>query len=545
MIQPFHIDGFAGGGGASEGYERAFGRRVDVAINHDHEALTMHRANHPLTRHFREDIRALDPIALCNGKRPTSAWFSPDCKDFSKAKGGKPKSKHIRGLAWIVIHWVNTVKPLTIFMENVEEFAFWSPLLADGSRNPWRKGWFFQCFTGALKRRGYVVEWRELRACDYGAPTIRKRFILVARCDGESIAWPEVTHGRADSERVKSGELKPYLRGADCLDFSIPCPSIFLTSKQAKRVRVKRPLVKATLQRVAKGIDRFVLKSAKPFLVSLTHQGGDRIESIEEPFRTITAANRAEKALVSPVLTYGQHGGRSRDASAPMHTITASPKDSNALLAVNLCRQFGTGIGHSANEPHRTIMTQGGGKTQLVTTYLAQNNTGSVGHDARAPISTITGRGTQQSVVGVSLLQYYGQSQPTGIRGPLNTITTHDRFALCEALGAIPPLTPDLERKARRVAKFLRSYGVEFEGEFATVGDYILTDIGIRMLTPRELFRAQGFGDHYQIGDDPTKRFQLTKTSQVRMCGNSVPPPLAAAVLRANLTENIKQEVAA
>jgi DNA (cytosine-5)-methyltransferase 1 len=328
------IDNFAGGGGASTGIERAIRRSVDEALNHDRKALAMHRMNHPTTRHHCENIMNADPLKIAGQRRVGGIWFSPDCKHFSKAKGGKPRNKKIRGLAWSVLHWVNVLgrrpagKPRVIYLENVEEFQTWCPLLPDGIPNTWRKGWFFRCFIGALRRRGYTVEWRELRACDYGAPTIRKRLFLIARCDGLPIIWPEVTHA-APANVVKG--VKPYRTMAECIDFSLPCPSIFLTREQARAVRCIRPLASSTMARVAKGVDRYVLKAKRPFIVELTHQGNDGVASVDQPVKTLTAAHRGEKALVSPLVanvanskTTGR-GPNAWPASEPARTITTSP----------------------------------------------------------------------------------------------------------------------------------------------------------------------------------------------------------------------------
>lgn len=642
------VDNFAGGGGASTGIERGLGRYVDVALNHNREALAMHRMNHPQTVHLCEDIFVVDPLAVAAGRPVGGAWFSPDCKHFSKAKGGKPKSKKIRGLAWVVINWVNKVSPRVIFLENVEEFQTWCPLKADGSPSKWRKGWYFHCFVGALRRRGYTVEWKELRASDYGAPTIRKRFFLIARRDGQAITWPAASHGPTTK--------KPHRAIAECLDFTLPCPSIFLTKDEAREVRAVRPLADATMARVAKGVDRYVLKSKKPFIVSLTHQGGDRVESVDAPANTITGAHRGEKALVTPfiavqtsghsgsdlrdglktiatgghhalvapVIAYAQHGGASRPADAPMHTVAASPKDQNQLIsavlvgcggragqsrprsagepmatqtakadtclaavhltkfntgavgsgvdqpaptitansfikrpggcaamgvvAASIAKLRGTNIGHGVDEPGHTI-SAGGTHHAVTACYLAQHNGGfntNPGHDVRDPMSTVASKGSQQQLVGVCAVPYYGsESDGVNVNDPARTITTKDRFGLVEAFGVIPPFTPELEAKARRVAKFLRDHGVEFEGEFAMVGDYVIVDIGMRMLKPRELYLAQGFPLSYIINrgldecPDTGRLFEivLTGTAQVRMCGNSVCPPMAEALVSANLPD--------
>ncbi|MEN9841692.1 MAG: hypothetical protein RL376_1492, partial [Verrucomicrobiota bacterium] len=504
MSSEIFIDNFAGGGGASTGIARALGFQVFAALNHNREALAMHRINHPETIHYCEDIRTADPVKVSGGRPIGGVWFSPDCKHFSKAKGGKPRSKHIRGLAWVVIHWVNTVAPRMIFLENVEEFQTWCPLDLDGKPVTGRKGWFFRCFVGALRRRGYAVEWREIRACDQGTPTIRKRLYLMARRDGRPIAWPAQTHA---APALAIAPIKPWRIIADCLDFSLPCPSIFLTRTQARKVKCIRPLAPATLRRIAKGVDRYVLKADRPFIISLTHQGSDRVESIDVPANTITGAHRGEKAVVSPVvinvanskttgrgpnawpttepartitsssgfalvapvIAYAQHGGAVRPADAPAHTIAASTKDQNQLVAASIIKLRGDNIGHGADEPAHTISAQGQ-HLGAVAAFVAQHNTGVIGHPATAPASTLTGTCSHQQLVGATLVPYYGsETDGVGVTDPARTVTTRDRFGLVEAFGGEPSMSAAQLAGARRVAKFLRQHGVEFEGDFATV----------------------------------------------------------------------------
>ncbi len=484
-LESMNIVGFAGGGGSSRGYTLA-GARVHAALNHNQAAMAMHFRNHADTAHEIEDIRRVDISRMVGCRRLRSAWFSPDCRDFSKAKGGKPRSKQIRGLAWVIIDWINKLGPFApevIFLENVEEFQEWCPLLPDGTRSDWRVGWFFRCFVGAMRRRGYVVEWREQRACDYGAPTIRKRLFLVARRDGQSIVWPEPTHG--------PGRANPYRTAAECIDRGRPCPSIFMTRRQAKRYRrltgiqVRRPLQGASLRRIAVGVGRHVIHAKRPhyaFMTEHSNASGQRNMPIDEPLRTQCANVK-------------------------------------------------------------------GGHFALVTAFLAQNNGGEIGHQSfghplDVPVSTISAKGSQQSLVIASLVKYYGADQDPQIGDPLHSITTLDRFGLIYSELVAPPLTPELAKKARRVARYLRKHGVEFEGEFATVGGFVIVDIGMRMLTPRELYRAQGFPEDYVIDrgwfiqkDGTVVERHLTGKEQVKMCGNSVSPIHAAALIRANLPE--------
>lgn len=525
------VDNFAGGGGASTGIERALRRHVDAALNHDRKALAMHRMNHPQTVHHCEDIRHADPLKICGNRRVGGVWFSPDCTHHSKARGGKPRSKKIRGLAWSVIHWVNVLgsrqvggKPRVIYLENVEEFQWWCPLDRNDQPSRWRRGWFFRCFVGALRRRGYDVEWREMRASGCGAPTIRKRLFLIARCDGQPIVWPEATH--AAPERAKK-PLRPYRTMAECIDFSIPCPSIFLSREESRAVKCVRPLAPSTMARVAKGVDRYVLRAGKPFLVELTHQGNAGVASVDQPIKTVTAAHRGEKALVAPVIAHAQHKGAVRSAAAPLHTVSASTKDQNQVIACYVAQHNGGASGHQT-----------------------------IGHPVQAPASTISSKGSQQQLVSAFATKYYSTDQDPRLDEPAHTITTKDRFGLAGCIGAPEPLNPEQLAGARRVAAFLREHGVEFDGEFATIeirGEvWVIVDIGMRMLRPRELYLAQGFPPSYiidrgldELPDGRLVEITLTGTDQVRMCGNSVSPPMAEALVSANNPEMRLQEAAA
>jgi DNA (cytosine-5)-methyltransferase 1 len=567
------VDLFAGGGGASTGIELAIGRHVDIAINHDPEAVSLHEANHPQSRHFVSDVFEVDPLVVTDGQPVGLLWASPDCKHFSKAKGGKPVSKKIRSLAWVVVKWAAAVKPRVICLENVEEFQTWGPLGPDNRPCPNRKGQTFQRWKRQLERMGYAVEHRELRACDHGAPTIRKRMFLVARRDGLPIVWPEATHGAPDSLPVKQKKLKPWRTAAECIDWSVPAPSIFERSK---------PLADATCRRIAKGIMRYVVNAAEPFIVSLTHQGGERTEDLREPFKTITGAQRGEKALCVPTLVqtgYGEREGqapRALDLGKPLGTVVAGQKhalvsaflakhytgvvgsalpdpmgtattvDHHSLVAAHLVhlghgegkdgtKRFSHGI-RDVTQPLNTVTAQGmpagvvtshmvtidnnssqGGHTAataplkttvtenrhaLVTSHMLKLRGDNVGSAAADPLHTISAQGTHHAEVRAFLIKYYGTDQDPALREPLHTVTTKDRFGL-----------------------------VTIKGE-----DYAIVDIGLRMLTPRELYRAQGFPESYAIDKGADGR-PLTKTAQVRMCGNSVCPPLARALVAANYAE--------
>ncbi|HET8550874.1 MAG TPA: DNA cytosine methyltransferase [Gammaproteobacteria bacterium] len=485
------VDLFAGGGGASTGIENGIGRPVDIAVNHDPLAIAMHRINHPHTRHFCESVFKVNPREV-TGNRPVGLlWASPDCTHHSKAKGGKPVSNKRRGLAWVVIKWARRVRPRVIKLENVEEFADWGPLTPEGKPDKVRKGQTFLLWVSQLERLGYRVEWRELRGCDYGAPTIRKRLFVIARCDGLPIAWPAPTHGI---------DLLPVRTAAECIDWSIPCPSIF---------ERRRPLADNTLRRIAKGVVRYVLESDEPFLVNLTHGGRD--ESISAPFRTITGANRGEKALVVPTLVQTGYGERQGQAprvpglQKPLGTVVAGGSK-HALVAAFLAKHYGGVIGHGVDRPAGTITTQDH-HAVVAAHLLNQKGTAQQSRDLNDPAPTICASTTHAGVVAAFLSTYYGNSTFVDPRDPTGTVTTKDRLQLVT---------------------------INIDGE-----TYVIDDIGMRMLQPRELFRAQGFDDDYVIDrgiDVDGNEIKLTKTAQVRMCGNSVCPPVAEALVRANFT---------
>ena len=401
MNREIVIDLFAGGGGASTGISQAIGRDVDLAVDHNAEAMAMHAANHPGTRHVTGDVFSVNPVAATGSQPVGLLWASPDCKHFSRAKSGVQLNAKIRSLAWSVVKWAAAVRPRIIMLENVPEFATWGPLV-NGQPCKRRKGQTFARWVARLRALGYAVQWRELRACDYGAPTIRKRFFLIARCDGLPIIWPTPTHGNPDSAEVRAGLLAPWRTAADCVDWSLPCPSIFLTRDEARAFGCKRPLAEATMRRIAHGVQRFVLDAAKPFIAPIQTKGG-------------------AYALAVPTLVeigYGERKGqrpRAPGIGIPLGTVVAS-----------------------------------GAKHALVLATLAKHNTD-------APTATITANGSV----------------------------------------------------------------------------YEIADIGLRMLSPRELFRAQGFPDSYVIDVDASGK-RSTKETQVRLCGNSVCPPVACAIVSAN-----------
>lgn len=686
------VDNFAGGGGASTGIEMAIGRSVDIAINHDENAVAMHTTNHPNTLHYCESVYDVSPKVATAGRPVALAWFSPDCRHFSKAKGAKPVEKAIRGLAWVVLRWGLDVEPRVMKLENVEEFKTWGPLLAGEMRpDPERAGETFEAFIGMLttgisadhpalvecceflnipvdsedaarlvKGLGYVVEYRELRACDYGAPTIRKRFFMVMRRDGKPIAWPEPTHGDPKSAAVQSGRLAPWRTAAECIDWTIPAPSIFDRKKQ---------LAENTLKRIARGIQRFVIDSASPFIVKCNHTSTKtsydcfRGQALGEPLQTITKTHGY--AIAVPHLTKFRTGATGQPVTEPVPTVTAGtskrpggnghalglveaaltpflagnggseyqakprPLDKPAhtilkqsracLVAPVIARQFGASVGHRVDEPSATITAGGGGKSQLVTPTLIQMGYGErPGQEPRVlrldnPLGTVTAGGNKFATVSAFLAKHYGgnYSGPgVSLDEPVHSVTTVDHHAVVAAhlmvnntghpggtldnpahtlttgnhhaaitshlvklrgtcrdgqptsepmptvtagglhIGEVKTtLAVDEydEHRAQQTLEFLREYcGKDCDGLVTVDGiTYRIVDIGMRMLQPHELYRAQGFPDWYIIDQDYRGK-KYAKDKQVARCGNAVPPPFAEALVRANLPELCQQkEIAA
>lgn len=534
------VDNFAGGGGASTGIEMATGYSVDIAINHDPEAIKMHKANHPNTKHYCENVWAVDPVKACNGHPVALAWFSPDCKHFSKAKGGKPKDKFIRGLAWVACRWAGLVRPRVIMLENVEEFKTWGPLGRRHHPIKAKQGETFQKFVQQLTDLGYEVQFRELIAADYGAPTMRKRFFMIARCDGKTIVWPEPTHAPADSEEVKKGLLKPYVGAYTQLDFSLPCPSIFDTSEEIKEkygIRAVRPLAQKTMDRIARGFKKFILDNPEPFIIQCNHGGERRPNDIREPMPTITGKhgygivepymvqckynNEAQDVqkpigtlttvgshlLVEPYMVQiGQTGftkDRSKDVREPLTTIVS--KNEHCLISPTLIQYHSETAqrevrGQTIKDPIMTV--DGSNRYGLVTSFLSKFYKSGTGQDLREPLHTITTSPGHFGEVRAFLIKYYGQGTGQDIKDPLDTVTAQDRFGLVTINGT----------------------------------DYQIVDIGLRMLEPKELYGCQGFPDDYIIDHDYTGK-TYPRSEQVRRCGNAVCPPIPAALVRSNLPE--------
>ena len=542
------VDNFAGGGGASTGIEMATGYSVDIAINHDPEAIKMHKANHPNTKHYCENVWEVDPVKACNGHPVGLAWFSPDCKHFSKAKGGKPVEKNIRGLAWVVLKWAALVRPRVIMLENVEEFQTWGPCIPirdkdtgrvivnmagrhDRAKNeprtrvadpgevvpvdrqmfqpdPKRSGQTYKKWRKQLEALGYSIDTKELVAADYGAPTMRKRFFMIARCDGKPIVWPEPTHGPADSEGVKAGLRKPYVGAYTQLDFSLPCPSIFDTAEEIKKkygIRAVRPLAPKTMDRIARGLKKFVLDNPEPFIIQCNHGGERRPNDIREPMPTITGKHGY--GIVEPYMVQiGQTGftkDRSKDVREPLTTIVS--KNEHCLISPTLIQYHsetaqGEVRGQTIKDPIMTV--DGSNRYGLVTSFLSKFYKSGIGQDEREPLHTITTSAGHFGEVRAFLIKYYGDATGQDIEKPLDTVTTKDRFGL-----------------------------VTIEGV-----DYQIVDIGLRMLEPKELYGCQGFPDDYIIDHDYTGK-TYPRSEQVQRCGNAVCPPIPAALVKANLPE--------
>lgn len=606
------IDNFAGGGGASTGIELATGRSVDIAINHDENAVAMHTTNHPDTLHYCESVFDVNPLVATAGRPVGLAWFSPDCRHFSKAKGSKPVEKEIRGLAWIVIRWALAARPRVMMLENVEEFKTWGPLIvsADGGQrpDPARAGETFEAFCGMLSGGipaghpalvecceflgiaadgeqaqqlvaglGYAVDHRELRACDFGAPTIRKRFFMVMRCDGVPVTWPAPTHGDPKTPAVQGGKLASWRTAAECIDWSIPAQSIFDR---------KKPLAENTLKRIARGIQRFVIDSASPFIVKCNHTTTKgkydcfRGQALAEPLQTITKTHGY--AIAVPHLTKFRTGATGQPVTEPVPTVTAGTSvrpggNGHALgvveaeLAPLIARQFGSSIGHRADEPSATITAGGGGKSQLVAANLVKHYGGNyqgAGIGLDEPTHSVTT--VDHHAVVAAHLMVNNTGHPGGAADqPAHTVTTGNHHAAvtshlvmlrgtCRDGRVIDAPAPGLtagglhvgnvetslvtggydEQRAAQVLAFLREYcGADSDGLVTVDGVvYRIVDIGMRMLQPAELYRAQGFPEWYIIDQD-YKGTRYAKDKQVARCGNAVPPPFAEALVRANLPE--------
>ena len=653
LLDEIIVDNFAGGGGASTGIEVASGKVVDIAINHDPDAIAMHMANHPYTTHLRASVWDVDPVEVCQGRPVGLAWFSPDCKHFSKAKGAALVDKKIRGLAWIVLRWAGTVRPRVIMVENVEEFVTWGPV-RKGKPVKSKAGQTFRKWKSQLEDLGYVVEHRELVAADYGAPTTRKRFVLVARCDGKPIVWPERTHAPRDSAEVKEGKCKPWVSAAEIIDWSLASYSIFASKAEIKEkygVNAVRPLAENTLKRVIRGVDKFTIKSGKPFIVPSGYgeRAGQapRVNDVSDPLGTVVA--RDKFAVCDPVIapfTFSNTGGSvGSPAADPVHTIrTAGGQVFAAAQLMSIGQTGGSDRIRDIQDPAPTVVSKAETcvTSAVISPFVCQQKFDNAPQDIEAPISTITAVGahslasvnliqyhteTQSENARVSgldvpiqtvdasnryglataqLVEYYGTGRPLDIENPLHTVTSHDREALVSAhiqkyFGGVVgseiseplPTVTAIDHNALSAVHIAEFKGSDIgqapdrplrtitasAGEFAEVRTkvvkyepgaplgywskvrellnkhcgydlkedeillllirgvwYFISDITLRMLSPKELYKAMGAPDDYIIDRDAEGK-PYGKTKQVARCGNMVCPPMAAAMVRANFPE--------
>ncbi len=510
------VDLFAGGGGASTGLEAALGRRVDIAVNHSATALAVHEANHPATKHLVTDVFDVDPVVATKGRRVDVLWASPDCTHFSVAKGGKPRSQGIRSLAEVVPQWAAAVRPRLIFIENVREFLTWGPLDAEGYPIKARAGELFQRWKVRLELLGYEVQWRVLDASEFGAPTKRKRLFVIARCDGRPIEWPEPTHG--------PGRLA-FHAAAECIDWSIPCPSIFERS---------RPLAPKTLKRIAAGIRRFVLEAADPFVITIDHQSARAAEQgLNEPVSTITS--KARHAVVAPSIIEMNHSNAPRSVEQPLGVVTTQHNRFNLVAPTLVQTGYGERKGQrprslDLHEPLGTVVA-GGSKHALVSAFIAKHFGGVVGTPMGARVSTVTTR-DHHALVTSNLVKLRGECAGADVEEPVPTITAGGNHiaevrAFLAAYYGSGDVGQDLREPLRTVVTKDRFGLVRVDGV-----DHVITDIGMRMLEPHELLRAQ-FGRFASTYDLSAAK---TKSAQVRLIGNSVCPEVAEAVVRANVT---------
>lgn len=569
LLEELIVDNFAGGGGASTGIELATGRPVDIAINHDPDAIAMHKANHPYTTHYCESVWDVDPKKVCRGRKVGLAWFSPDCKHFSKAKGGKPVDKNIRGLAWIVLKWAGTVRPRVIILENVEEFQTWGPV-RKGKPVKSRAGETFRKWKEQLESLGYCIEHRELVAADYGAPTIRKRFFLIARCDGKPIVFPEKTHAPADSEEVKEGRKKPWKSAAEIIDWSIPCPSIFDTSEEIKEkygIRAVRPLAENTIKRIIRGLDKFVLNTSAPFLVMVNHTGEFRGQEITDPVQTVTAKNgyglvspvlepysiwtvsKAEQCLLMPSLvqyhTEQSEKARGQKVTEPLMTLDASNR--YGVSAAYLTKYYGNERGGiSAADPLHTVTAKD--REAVTAVHMEKFYSGGYtgcGSSAKEPLGTITAV-DHNGISATFLSKFYKTGIGQEISDPLHTVTTSPgHFGL--TIVKLERENTDMGHwnEIRELLNQYTDYKIGCD-EILLISiknqKYFISDIGLRMLTPKELYAANGFPADYIIDKDCDGK-TYGKTKQVARCGNAVPPPFAEALVRANLPEMCGEKI--
>ena len=569
LFRELVVDNFAGGGGASTGMELALGYPVDIAVNHDADAIAMHKVNHPYTRHFQEDVFAIDPVQVTGGRAVGIAWFSPDCKHFSRAKGGKPVDKKIRGLSWVVLRWaMSSVAPRVIFMENVPEIKTWCPLIEiDGQMrpDPAREGETFNGFvsmlTGGIEKEhpafleaceflkiepdsedgdrlaaglGYAVSWKEMKACDYGAPTIRNRFYLIARRDGQPIVFPEPTHGKG---------RKPYRTAAECIDWSLPCPSIFGRKKE---------LAENTLRRIARGLDKFVLRNASPYI--MCNNTNNVPHGVNEPLPTQTTGNRNYLCAPSLIQYHSEQGKgevRGQELNKPIMTIDGSPR--YAMSACYLTKYFGgeRQAGASLSGPAPTVTAID--HSAIVAVHLTSRHGN--GQDGRGkmvdePTPTLTAE-CHEHVVAANLLHYYGGADHASrVDNPLPTVTTLPRHYVVKTYLQKMSAVQDFGNWVcvRELLNKYAGYSIAADEILIMEIDserYFISDIGMRMLKARELMLAQGFPPDYIIDIESHIGKRYSEAKQIARMGNAVCPPVAEALVRANCAEIASQRVIA
>lgn len=548
IFEEIIVDNFAGGGGASTGIELAAGRPVAIAINHDPDAILLHKTNHPFTEHLQASVWDVDPMEVCRGRPVGLAWFSPDCKHFSKAKGGALVDRNIRGLAWIVLRWAATVRPRVIMLENVEEFQTWGPV-RKGKPVKSKAGQTFRKWKQQLSDLGYTIDHRELVAADYGAPTTRKRFVLVARCDGKPIVWPEPTHGPRDSDAVKAGELLPWRSAAEIIDWSIPGYSIFASKQEIMErygTKVVRPLAENTLRRVIRGVDKFTIRSGKPFIVPTGYgerKGqAPRVHDIDAPLSTVVSTVKQNlcQPVIAPFIAQQKFRNAAQDISNPLSTVTSV--GAHEVVSANLIQyhteQTENVRASGLDNPINTV--DASNRYGLTCANLVEYYGNGVPLDISEPMRTATSH-DREALTAAHLAEFKGQDIGQSVFAPLRTITASaGEFALCRAvlvkasgcnLGHWPNVRALLNRYCGyRMADdeviLLIIQGIA----------YYIADITLRMLTPRELYNAMGFPSDYIIDHDYMGN-AYGKTKQVARCGNAVCPPLAEAMVRANLPE--------
>jgi DNA (cytosine-5)-methyltransferase 1 len=606
LVDEIIVDNFAGGGGASTGIELATGRRVAIAINHDPDAIRMHRTNHPYTEHLQASVWDVDPVAECRGRPVGLAWFSPDCKHFSKAKGAALVDRKIRGLAWITLRWAAKVRPRVIILENVEEFQTWGPVRKG---KPVKKlaGTTFRRFISQLEALGYTVEFRELVAADYGAPTSRKRFYMVARCDGKPIVWPKPTHSKTGADG-----LPKWRSAAEIIDWSLPCPSVFDTKAEIMErygLKAVRPLAKNTMRRIIRGVDKFTIRSGKPFIVQQKFQNA--AQNIEKPLTTVTAVGAHElcKPLLAPVTVTNTSNSVGATVGEPMNTVRTGGGGGQMLVTPFLAECNHSGGGHIApvGDAYKTITAKhtGGIVAPSLIQYHTEQTESVRASGLGVPINTVDAS-NRYGLTCANLVEYYTGGRPLDIQDPMHTVTSHDREAVVavhitkyyggvvgEKVGEPLPTVTAIDHNAVCAAHMVKFKGDNLghgmkepmqtvttsAGEFALCkahlakmrsGDdlghwpeirallneycgytlaedevllleisgalYYIADIGLRMLSPRELYNAMGFPPDYIIDRDYLGN-EYKKSAQVARCGNAVCPPMATALVRANLPE--------